>query len=90
MKSAQLSFLEDLITDVAKEEPLNPVDFCIDWLKTYQQSHRPTEDSGSSEEEEELDEEEERKIQERIRSRQERKCSRQGVSSEVFGEYNRR
>ena len=36
-----MSFLEDLIVEVAKEEPSDPVEFCITWLQSHHERKRP-------------------------------------------------
>ena len=86
LKSPRLAFLQELVIEVAKAEPSDPLQFCITWL----QSQQANQDAESSQEEFVVDEEEEKKFRERIEIRKGRKVSRQGVSSEVFGEYNRR
>lgn len=37
LKSPQLSFIEELLVEVAKEGPTHPIQFCIDWLQCLQE-----------------------------------------------------
>lgn len=32
LKSSELSFIQDLLVQLAKKKPQEPIDFCITWL----------------------------------------------------------
>jgi hypothetical protein len=80
-------FIEPLVYNIVKKRPANPVNFAINWLKTYSEEHAHP-DTDSEGEEEAAVAELEAKIQKK--KLQGKSQSRMAISEETFGIFNKK
>lgn len=83
------TFIQPLVLEIVKKRPVDPVQFSINYLQTYQSKHQPqqSEDSDLSDDDDLMPFDEQAFMKNKVQAK---KRSRLGISEEVFGDFNRK
>lgn len=83
-------FIEPLVKEITRKRPTDLMKFIYDYASAKINEEKPQHSSESEEEETEFEKEFLKKLEEKKKKKVGKKNSRQGISAEVFGEFNKK